>query len=88
MFRSVEGDSVTLVQNGVFKVCDLCERKGMVFARVSGGYVRLYANGTTSKDKLYVDTIWSAEDFYRDKLGRLSLRPGPDLKPAQLRFQP
>ena len=41
------------------------------FAAHAGGYVRLYANGSTSKDKCGIDTLLFEKPLHVDRLGRL-----------------
>lgn len=71
MFKPLEGDSAILYQKGVFKQCDLATRNGYLFAKVAGGYVRLYANGSTSRDSMKLDTLAVEGTLHRDRLGRL-----------------
>jgi hypothetical protein len=76
MFRRIEGETAILRLGGVYKVADLYERDGRLFAAAAGGYVRLNANGTTSKDKLAIDTLALDEPLYKDRFGRLCVAPG------------
>lgn len=71
MFKPLEGDSAVLVQSGVFKVADLATRNGFLFARLGGGYVRLYANGSTSKDGCRIEAISTELPLCEDRLGRI-----------------
>lgn len=71
MFKMLEGDTAILVQNGVYKVADLATRNGFLFAKLGSGYVRLYANGTTSKDGIRIDALSTEKTLFRDRLSRL-----------------
>lgn len=71
LFKQIEGDSVVLTIGGVYKPADLYTRDGYLFAAHAGGYVRLYANGSTSKDKCGIDTLLFEKPLHVDKLGRL-----------------
>lgn len=71
MFKRLEGDTAILRLSGVFKVTDLYELDGKLFAAIAGGYVRLYARGTTSKDKLHIERLAIDGPLYRDGIGRL-----------------
>ena len=71
LFKHMEGDSVVLVTNGVYKVADLYTRNGYLFAAYAGGYIRLYANGSTSKDKCGIETLMFEKPLHADALGRL-----------------
>lgn len=80
MFKALEGETAILVQGGVYRTADLYERDGKVFAAVAGGYVRLYANGSTSKDKLSLDVLALDAKLYVDRFGRLCVSPGEGRK--------
>lgn len=80
MFKHLEGETAILVQGGVHKVADLYERDGKLFAAAAGGYVRLNANGTTSKDKLSIDTLALDAALHVDRFGRLCVAPGDGRK--------
>ena len=71
MFKKLEGDQVMLSIKGVYKVCDLYEWDGKLFASVSGGFVRLRANGTTTKLDLDIVHMEHEGDLYGDSFGRL-----------------
>lgn len=72
MFKRLEGDSVVLKSNGVVTVHDLYEWRGELYAAVGKGYVRLNVNGTTSKDRLYMEHLVTEARLYADKFGRLA----------------
>ena len=76
MFKRLEGETAIVRLGGVYKVADLYERDGKLFAATAGGYVRLNANGTTSKDKLAIDTLALDGPLYRDRFGRLCVSDG------------
>mgnify|MGYP006908287149 FL=1 len=87
LFKQVDGDSVVVVQGGVFKVCDLYERNdGELYAKYGGGFIRLHANGATSKQGASVNALVSDLPLTRDQFGRLCAGPGPKRK--QLDGQP
>ncbi|WP_147112143.1 hypothetical protein [Tateyamaria sp. syn59] len=84
MFKQIEGDNVLLQTGGVYKVCQLyTNRVGQLFAGYSGGYVRLKANGSTSKDRLNIEMLETELELCQDKLGRLGTSSMPDAKPLQ-----
>lgn len=76
MFAKLEGETAIVVVGGVYKVADLYEREGKLFAAVAGGFVRLYANGSTSKPKLMIDTVAIDMVLYKDRFGRLCVAEG------------
>lgn len=69
-FKDIEGDGAVIVVAGVFKQVPLATRDGHLFAKVGGGYVRLMADGSTSKAGMRLDFI-SMDGVMRDPLGRL-----------------
>ena len=71
MFKPLEGDSAVLYQNGVFRQVDLATRGGYLFARLGSGYVRLYADGSTSKDGCKIDALSTENPLCRDRLNRI-----------------
>lgn len=74
-FKQIEGEAAVVVINGVYKQCDLYERDGYIYAKTAGGFVRLFADGATTKPKMRLETLSWTGDLNRDNLGRLC-RPG------------
>lgn len=70
-FKQVEGEAAVLVENGVYKQVDLYTRDGTLYAKTAGGFVKLYADGATTKAKLRIETISWEGALYKDGLGRL-----------------
>ena len=80
LFKVLEGENAVLVQGGVYKVCDVYTRNdGELFAAFGGGYIRLKSNGTTSKDKVYLNTL-TFGGLYADRFGNMSVTGGGDRK--------
>ena len=71
MFQALEGDCAVIVEGGVYKQADLYARNGFLFAKAGGGFVRLYADGSTSKPKCRIDTISTEKALFSDPLGRI-----------------
>lgn len=71
MFKELEGDTAVVVIGGVYKQVDLYTRNGFLFCKAFGGFIRLYANGSTSKDKCRIDALSTEKDLFADRLGRL-----------------
>lgn len=71
MFKQVEGENAIVVENGVFKQTDLYARDGYLYAKTGAGFVRLYADGSTSKAKCRIDVMTFEKALFVDKLGRL-----------------
>jgi hypothetical protein len=81
MFKNVEGDNVVVADNGVYKQCDLYTRNGYMFAKVSGGFVRLMADGSTSKARMRIDTVFTELGLATDGMGRLMQADAHGAKP-------
>ena len=80
-FKIIEGEYVIVSQGGVYKQVAVAVRNGYLFAATSGGYVRLYSNGGTSKDKLRFDEMSWEGVLYADKLGKLTDGTPPNSAP-------
>jgi hypothetical protein len=78
MFIKLEGETAIVVAGGVFRVVDLYELDGKLFASLGSGYVRLYATGATSKDKLMIDRLTLDTPLYVDRHGRLCVSSAPE----------
>lgn len=68
LFQKVEGDAAILSANGVYKQVDIYLRNGLVFAAYGGGFVKLFADGSTSKPTLRLDTL-SADSIALHRTG-------------------
>lgn len=79
MFVKIEGDSVLLSQSGVYKVSDLYRLDDALFAKLGGGFVRLYATGATSKPNVNISRLVTNMPLFKDQFGRLSARSGTAL---------
>lgn len=71
LFKHLDGESAIVVESGVFKQTDLYTRDGHLYAKAGGGFVRLYADGSTSKAKCRLDVLTFDKPLCVDKLGRL-----------------
>lgn len=78
LFKELEGDVAIVVSGGIFKQVKLFTRNGFLFAAVAGGYVRLKADGTTSKDKLRLEHIETELPLFKDRIGRLGTEQMPN----------
>ena len=70
-FKQVEGEAAILVGDGVYRQTELYERNGYLFAKYGAGFVRLAADGSTSKSKLRLETLSFEGRLARDPMGRL-----------------
>lgn len=78
-FKEVEGEAAVLVENGIYRQVPLYTRDGYLYAKSSGGFVRLMADGSTSKAKMRLDFMSWEGPLYRDPLGKLC---SPDVAKA------
>lgn len=75
LFQRVEGETAIITCGGVFRQCELYVLDGHLFAQVAGGFVRLYADGSTSKPNNVLHKLTWTGELAKDPLGRLAL-PG------------
>jgi hypothetical protein len=83
-FMKIEGDTAVLVSKGNFRVADLYEFHGQLFAKIGSVFVRLNADGSTSNPAQRIDTVHIEQDLYKDRFGRLCTQPAPDRKQIRL----
>lgn len=79
-FQEIEGEAAVLVENGVYKQVPLFARDGYLYAKVSGGFVRLMADGSTTRARMRLDFMSWTGPLCRDPLGRLC---SPDVAKAK-----
>ena len=81
LFQELEGETCILVSMGVYTECRVYTRsQGELFAKSGGGFVRLYADGATSRSKYRIDTL-TIDKLYRDTFGKLFNQPGETVTP-------
>ena len=84
MFKMLEGELSVVYESGVYKEAQLATRNGELYVKAKGGFVRLYADGTTSAgSKMFLDTITLEGPFYKDRFGKLCIEPAADRKPLE-----
>ena len=71
LFQKLETAQAILSVGGVYQQVDLYEWNGGLFAKHGAGYVRLYADGSTSKPKLVIQQLSLDQPLARDPLGKL-----------------
>jgi hypothetical protein len=73
--KELEGEQAILQEGGVFKPSPLYTRDGQLFAKAAGGFVRLAADGSTSKvsGRLRFTTLVMSSPLYRNPMGRLAV---------------
>lgn len=70
-FKQIEGEAAILVGDGVYRQTDLYERNGFLFAKYGAGFIRLAADGSTSKAKMRLEAMSWDGALAQDALGRL-----------------
>lgn len=70
-FHEVEGEAAILVENGVYRQVPLYLRDGYLYAKANGGFVRLMADGATTRARMRLDFMSWTGPLHRDPLGRL-----------------
>jgi hypothetical protein len=70
-FKEMEGSAAILVESGIYKQTPLYTRDGFLYAKTAGGFVRLMADGSTTKARLRLDFLSCSDTPLRDPLGRL-----------------
>lgn len=81
LFKEVEGDVAIVSSAGVYKQVPIYTRNGFLFAACAGGFVRLKADGSTSKPNLILVHLETELDLHKDRIGRLGTGDIPDAKP-------
>lgn len=79
-FREIEGEAAVLVENGIYKQVPLYTRDGFLYAKTGGGFVRLMADGSTTKARLRLDFMSWTGPLAKDARGRLC---SPDVTGAK-----
>lgn len=57
LFQEIEGEAAVLVEGGVYKQVPLFKRNGYLYAKLGSGFVKLYADGSTTKPKCRLETL-------------------------------
>ena len=72
LFQEVEGEVAVVVERGVYRQVPLYTRDGYLYGKIGAGFVRFYADGSTTKAPCRLDAMtWDSTQLFRDKLGRL-----------------
>lgn len=81
-FVPLEGDSALIVQNGVYRLADLYQRNGELFAKHGSGFVRLDSRGGTSSSAVSFKELIYNGPLYSDSFERLYVE-----QPTNVRFK-
>ena len=69
-FKQAEGEAAVLVERGLYRQVDVYTRDGYLYAKLSGGFVRLMADGSTTRPGVSLDFL-SYSGPLAQRLGRL-----------------
>lgn len=90
-FKEIEGEAAIIIENGVYKQVPIFERRGELFAKSGGGFIRLMVDGSTSKAKARLDCIsfdklamTPTGKLLRSDIGLAGTRPLPQNTAMQL----
>lgn len=85
MFQILEGEVAVIREGGVYKEVQLAIRNnGELYVKSRGGFVRLYADGSTSiGSKCQIDTLALDMPLYKDRFGKLCVSEGENRKPIE-----
>jgi hypothetical protein len=73
MFKKLEGDQAVVCLSGVYRLCDVYEWNSALFIKIGAGFIRVYENGSTTKEKVFLTSIATERPLFRDKFGRITL---------------
>lgn len=83
-FSKLEGDTCILQEKGVFKPCELWVWDGKLFAKLSGGFIRIRADGSTSRLGVQLEHMEFEGPLFADKFGRLTTQDGEGYRPLEV----
>lgn len=82
LFQPINGAQAIVTKAGVSKQVKVATRNDLVYAVISGGYVRLRGDGGTSVDKMTIELLDLTDvegfQFGMDRLGNLAVNGAID----------
>jgi hypothetical protein len=79
LFQKTEETAIISV-NGLFRQCEVYTWDGWLFAKYPGGYIRLHADGSTSKPNVTIRQLHWNGPLSKDTFGRLAKPEVPNTK--------
>jgi hypothetical protein len=83
-FKKIDGEGAICVEKGVYKQTEVYERDGFIYIKAAGGFVRVMADGSTSKLggslKLDFMTMPDSIRLAKSRYGYLCTAEVPDSK--------
>lgn len=74
LFHVLEGDAVILFRKGTFRQSEVYQRKGELYAKHAGGFIRLMDGGGTSVPGVVWEDLQTTAKHERGAFGRLVLK--------------
>lgn len=74
LFHILDGDAVVLYRKGTFRQSEVYQRNGELFAKHSGGFIRLLHGGHTSLPDMMWEDLHISAGYSKGPLGRLVLK--------------
>lgn len=71
LFTVIDDQIVVRTTSGIYKQAKIAIRNSYAFAQIGGGFVQLYANGTTSNPNMRWIDMENADQYRPGSLGRL-----------------
>jgi len=75
LFQKIEGAAAILSQSGVYRQVSLYARDHYLYAECGTGFIKLMADGSTTKARCRLDMIVYDDPIYTDGLGKLVTSP-------------
>lgn len=77
MFQKLDGESVILVcPGGIYKQADLYARDALLYAKIGGGFIKLFYDKSTSSSRHRIDTLsWDNGSLWRTGTGVITTEP-------------
>lgn len=83
MFTKIDGAEALLKRAGGFRLGGVYELEHVLYVKSGAEYVRLYSDGSTSKDKVSVERLTFPDPLHRNPVGWLVTGEHPDAGPIR-----
>lgn len=84
LFQHVEGETAIIVERGVYRQVDVYIRDGILYAKSGSGFIKLNADGSTTKSHARLETLtWDGSPLAKTLYGALCENSRPGAKQLQ-----
>ncbi len=83
-FIQVEGGMAVVASKGKYMQVPVYTRNQYLFLKIGSGFVKVYANGSTTVEGLRLDELSTDIDLWADRFDQLRTEASADRKPVQL----